>query len=72
MRRGPSESRPAERAKGAAELEKSTVYLRHSKDGSGVLWPPRAVVKITLETICVVRYSLRRSVSIKIILFKEF
>lgn len=45
MRRGPSESRPAERAKGAAELEKSTVYLRHSKDGSGVLCPPRVEVK---------------------------
>lgn len=39
MRRGPSESRPAERAKRVAELEKYTVYLRHSKDGSGVLWP---------------------------------
>ena len=45
MRRGPSESRPAERAKRVAELEKYTVYLRHSKDGSGVLCPPRAVVK---------------------------
>lgn len=45
MRRGPSESRPAEWAKGAAELEKSTDYLRHSKDGNGVLWPPRVAVK---------------------------